>query len=212
MVRLSSSVKSGRERILDTDLFEKMSHSGIQILVEGGYAALNVDDVARHAGVPLRTALRLAATPSALLKAIIQRALDAFLSEVAVVVNGQDLRSTLQEILVVSARFVLDDNIIAINRMVISEQHRHPEVAEIFFAEGLERVPVTLAAWLSLQRDLGTIDMADCHTAARVLLGMVLSDIHRIALLGRGLPSATEITLRAELCAALFLDGCAVRP
>lgn len=183
----------------------------MEVIVAGGYAKMSIDDVARHARVPLRTAMRLTSSPSELFKVAIQDWLDTFLSRIAFAVNGRDQRATLREILLSCARFVLDKDVVALNRIVISERDVYPEIAEIFYAEGVERVPVTLAAWLSSQRDLGTIDIVDCHDAARMLIGMVTSDIQRGALLGRRLPPAAEITRRADLCATVFLNGCAIR-
>ena len=141
---------------------------------------------------------------------IIQDALDTLLSLVSLLVNGRDQRSTLQAIFLNCAQFVLDENVVAINRIVISARDVYPEIADIFYAEGVERVPVTLAAWLSMQRDCRTINFGHCHTATRMLLGMVTWDFHRDALLGRRLPPQTKIASRAELYAKLFLDGCAV--
>jgi AcrR family transcriptional regulator len=198
-----------RKRSSDADLRRLMSVTGLEMLVAIGYAKMNVNDVARRACIPLRTAMRLAPTPLQLLTVVVQETLDSFLSQIALAMNGPDQRSSLTAILTNCARFVLNENVIALNRIVISERDLYPEIAEVFYAEGVERVPVALAAWLSLERDRSRIDVDDCGTVAKMLIGMVTSDIHRSALLGRRLPSAEGIRLRAELCATLFLNGCA---
>jgi len=206
-----ASAKRKRKVASDVEMRGAMRRSAMEILTTDGYAKLRIDDVARRAGIPVRTALRLAPTALDLFRVIVQDRMDAFLSRIAMSVNGRDPLSTLEKILVDCAQFFFDENVIALNRIVISEGYAHPEVAEVFYAEGVERVPVTLAAWLTLQRDLGAIDVVDCGVAARMLVGMVKSDIYSVALIGRDLPSEAEVTSRARLGARWFLNGCAVR-
>jgi hypothetical protein len=87
-----------------------------------------------------------------------------------------------------------------------------PEIADALYSEGMERMPVALAAWLSAQKDRGAIDVDDPRTVAKMLVGMMTSDLHRDAMMGRRLPALEEeVRIRARRCASLFLNGCATR-
>jgi AcrR family transcriptional regulator len=177
-----------------------------------GYGATNFKDVARRAGIPLRTATRLMPTKLDLLRGMIQETMDEFLSRMASAVNGRDLRASLEAILTDCACLILNQNALGLNRIVIAEAGLFPEIAEAFYSEATERMPVALAAWLSLQKDRRAIEVDDPLTVAKMLVGMVTSDLHRDAMLGRRLPALEEeVRIRARRCALLFLNGCATK-
>ncbi len=197
----------------DADLRRSMCAAGRAEILVNGYAATSLKEVARRAGIPLRTATRLMPTKLALFRGVIQDTMDQFLSRMASAVNGRDLLSSLEAILTDCACLVLDQTVLGLNRIVIAERGLFPEIADAFYSEGALRMPVALAAWLSLQSERRVIEVDDPQAVAKMLVGMVTSDLHRDAMLGRRLPAMIEevVRIRARRCALLFLNGCATK-
>ena len=97
------------------------------------------------------------------------------------------------------------------HRLVIAESDRFPELAQAFYKNGIQRVPVALAAWLDTQRKRGMLRLEDPKAAAGMLLGMMISEPQRAAILRQGKPlSPNAVRERARACAQLFLRGCAL--
>jgi hypothetical protein len=99
---------------------------------------------------------------------------------------------------------------IAINRLVIGECERFPEIAAAFYEAAIQRVSDAMANWLRRQGEQGYIKLDDPQTAAGLLRGMMIMDHpQQAATLGqRGAPGPDEIARRAKICATLFLEGC----
>jgi hypothetical protein len=119
------------------------------------------------------------------------------------------LEAALERILAEFGRLTLSEETIAINRLVIGECERFPEIAAAFYEAAILRVSDAMANWLGQQRERGLVKLDDPQTAAGLLRGMMIMDPQRAAMLGRrSAPSPDEIALRAKICAHLFLDGC----
>jgi hypothetical protein len=70
---------------------------------------------------------------------------------------------------------------------------------------------VALAEWLETQRKRGMLRLEDPKAAAGMLLGMMISEPQRAAILRQGKPlSPSAVRERARACAQLFLRGCAL--
>jgi AcrR family transcriptional regulator len=196
----------------DEDLRRSIFAAGKAEILANGYGAMSFKAVARRAGIPLRTASRLMPTKLDLLRGMIQDTMDEFLSRMALAVNGRDLLASLETILVECACLILNPSAVGLKRIAIAERELFPEIADALYSEGMERMPVALAAWLSAQRDRKAIDVDDPQTIAKMLVGMMTSDLHRDAMMGRRLPALEEeVRIRAHRCASLFLNGCATR-
>lgn len=180
--------------------------------VAHGYAGTNLDEVARRSGVSIKSVNRLFPTKVDLLRAVIAERLDHFLEEMANATNEKDLATSLTRILVRCADLVLDRDVVALNRIVIAEGKVFPEIADAYYEEGVQRVPVTLAAWLAWHCNRGALRIDDPNAAANMLVGMMTSELQRKVALGQlTTVSALEMQERAQACAVMFLDGCAVR-
>jgi len=175
-----------------------------------GYAATCMEAVAARAGVSTKTLYRLIPTKAALFKEMVTARLDGFFSKItADVVDSPDLASALETMLVDCAGLTLDSEVLGLHRLVISESDRFPELAQTFYEEGIRRVPTALAEWLDTQCKRGALCLEDSKSAAGMLLGMMISEPQRAAILRQGRPlSAKAMQKRAQTCAQLFLRGC----
>jgi AcrR family transcriptional regulator len=177
-----------------------------------GYAATSMESVARRVGMSTKTLYRLIPNKAALFEATVTERIDRFVSIVKLrACDGRDIEAALTEALIVCGELILDGEVIALQRMILGESDKFPEVAETFYHKAIRRTEETLAGWLRAQaaRGLIEIDDATATAAAGMLLGMLVFQPQRAVMFGhQPPPSRQEIESRAKTCAALFLKGC----
>jgi AcrR family transcriptional regulator len=175
-----------------------------------GYAATGMESVARRAGVSTKTLYRLIPNKAALFEAMVTDRIDRFASIVKLrACQGRDIEGALTEALIVCGELILEADVIALQRMIIAESDKFPEVAETFFHKAIQRTEETLAGWLRAQQAKGLVQLDDATAAAGMLLGMLVFQPQRAVMFGqRPPPSREEIERRAKQCATLFLQGC----
>ena len=210
----NKTVKRGRGRpqARPDEVTRRLIHEAArQQFLESGYAVTCMEAVAARAGVSTKTLYRLIPTKAALFEEMVSARLDQFFAGIAAdVVDSPDLASALETMLIDCAGFTLDTEVIGLHRLVIAESDRLPELARAFYKNGVQRVPVALAEWLDTQCKRGKLRLEDPKAAAGMLLGMMISEPLRAAMLQQGKPlSAKAVRERARTCAQLFLRGCA---
>ncbi|MBR0801156.1 TetR/AcrR family transcriptional regulator [Bradyrhizobium jicamae] len=179
-----------------------------------GFAVTSMSDVAASAGVSTKTLYRLIPTKLALFEATVTDRMDRFISVVNLgACDGRDIAAALEAALLTCGELILDAEVIALQRMILAESDKFPDIAEMFYANAMQRTVGALAAWLGVQQKRGRIALEDAHGAAGMLLGMLVFQPQRDVMYGhRPALSPEEIKARAKACAALFLSGSAVRP
>lgn len=188
-------------------IFEAARHE----FAASGYAATNIESVARRAGVSTKTLYRLIPNKAALFEAMITSRIDTFASVVRVrACDGSNIKGALRDALVTWGELVLDGEVIAMQRLILADGEKFPEIAETFYHKAIRRTEHTLANWLRAQSQRGLIKVDDAETAAGMLLGMLVFQPQRAVLFGHALPpDRAELERRAEAVAELFLRGCA---
>jgi len=175
-----------------------------------GYAATSMESVARRAGVSTRTLYRLVPNKAALFEAMITERIDRFVS----IVNlrgcrSDDVEAALTEALVICGDLLLDGEVIAMQRVILGDNDKFPEIAETFYHKAIRRTEDALADWLRRQQKRGLIALDDAQAASGMLLGMLAFQPQRAVMFGhKEPPSKQEVELRAKACAALFMRGC----
>ncbi len=177
---------------------------------DSGYAATSMETVARRAGVSTKTLYRLVPNKASLFEGMVSDRLDRFLSDVNLrAVDHDDIEQALHAALMACADLSLDEEVVALQRMVLQEAGKSSDIAGTFYRNGIQRTLAALADWLRVQQQRGLIQLDDVEEAAGMLLGMVASAPRRAAIYGGvALPSRAQIEARARTCAALFLRGC----
>ena len=211
---LCAEVRRGRGRPqarCDEDtraiIFEAARHE----FAANGYAATCMDGVARRAGISTKTLYRLIPNKAALFEAMITDRIDTFASVVRLrACDGSDIEKALREALIVCGELILDPDVIALQRMILGDSEKFPEVAETFYHKAIRRTERTLASWLQAQNERGLIKIDDAETAAGMLLGMLVFQPQRAVMFGNA-PTLTreQLVQRAQSVTALFLRGCA---
>jgi hypothetical protein len=111
--------------------------------------------------------------------------------------------------LLVCAELLLDGEVIALQRVILGDSAKFPEIAETFYHKAIRRTEDALAHWLRAQQARASIRLDDAQSAAGMLLGMLAFQPQRGVMFGhKPPPSRQEIEHRARSCAALFLLGC----
>jgi AcrR family transcriptional regulator len=214
MVQIQQSVKRprGRPQIrCDEDTRQLIVEAAAKEFQAKGYAATCIGDVAQRAGVSTRTLYRLIPTKAALFRAVVTDSIDGFMLAIdEQVLATLSLEAALERILAEFGRLTLSEETIAINRLVIGECERFPEIAAAFYEAAIQRVSDAMANWLRQQGEQGLIKLDDPQTAAGILRGMMIMDPQRAAMLGqRSAPGPDEIAQRAKICGRLFVEGAA---
>jgi uncharacterized protein YehS (DUF1456 family) len=107
---------------------------------------------------------------------------------------------------------MLDGDVISLQRVILADSDKFPEIAETFYRRAITRTQDTLANWLRAEHRRGTIKLDDADAAAGMLLGMLAFQPHRAVMFGhRPPPTREEREQRAKNCARLFLQGVEIR-
>jgi len=175
-----------------------------------GFAATSTDSVARRAGVSTKTLYRLVPNKAALFEGMVSDRLDRFLSDVNLHAGDHDdIEAALNSALIVCAELALDPDVIALQRIILQEMGKFPELAATFYKNGIARTVAALSKWLRVQVRRGLVELDNVDEAAGILIGMVTSAPQRAAIYGGvPLPSRAQIKARARTCVTLFLHGC----
>lgn len=176
-----------------------------------GYAATSMENVARGAGVSTKTLYRLIPNKAALFEAVITDGLDQFTARIRLrACQDGDIEAALTEALIVFGELILDDAVIALQRMILGESEQFSEIAETFYGKAIKRTESTLAAWLKAQAERGLIEINNAAEAAGMLLGMFAFQPQRAVMFGHtSVLGREEMERRARIVAELFLNGCA---
>jgi AcrR family transcriptional regulator len=176
-----------------------------------GYAATSTDAVARRAGISTKTLYRLVPNKAALFEGMITDRMDTFASVVRLkACDGRDVEKGLREALIACGELILDGDVIMLQRMILADSEKFPEVAEMFYHKAILRTERTLTSWLQKQNERGLIKLDDAEGAAGILLGMLVFQPQRAVLFAHAPPpTREELEKRAQAVAALFLRGCA---
>ena len=95
---------------------------------------------------------------------------------------------------------------IALNRIIISEAHRFPELGRSFYEYGCRPLVDRLSAYFSAQADSHRLDIPDPVESAWIFLGMVRDPIHYELSVGvRDYPDQQEIDAHVARTVTRFL-------
>lgn len=204
----------GRPQIRsDEETRDLLVQAAADAFTAGGYAGTCMGTVAQNAGISTKTMYRLIPTKAELFSAVIGRQISQFMLKTDDSALAElPLEVALEQILGAYGNLTLNEETIALFRLVIGESERFPEVAAVFYETAITRVGEVMEDWVRRQVALGRIDVEDPTIATSMLRGMLIMDVQRAAMLGqRPAPDSQEIAERARACARVFLDGCRTR-
>jgi AcrR family transcriptional regulator len=111
--------------------------AGVRLFTEKGYASVGVDAIAAEAGASKVTFYNYFASKEALFEAVVLEARYPALQRiVAIPHDGPDLWTILFDTGLAYLQLKLHPDVVAIDRMVIGEALRLPQLARIYYANG----------------------------------------------------------------------------
>ena len=175
-----------------------------------GYAGASMAAVAERAGVSTKTMYRLIPTKADLFRSVVSDRISRFMLDIDdEALDALPLDKALERMLAAYGTLTLDGESIAIQRLVLGECDRFPELAASFYELAIRGTSEAMQGWLKRQCDRGLIAVEDLAAATDMLRGMMIMGPQRAVMLGqRRAPEADEIETRARYCARIFLEGC----
>lgn len=189
------------ERILDV---------ATELFLAEGYGVTSIEAVARRARISKRTFYHRFPDKAALFGAVVHRIIERLRPPAETpLYEGGSLEEILRRLARLMLRAALAPMAVALNRLMLAEAQRFPELAAIAAREGSRAEAVRrIAALLEREARAGGFAVDRAEFAAAQFLHMVITLPQRRAL-GLGEPmTEAELEIWADDCVDLFLDGC----
>jgi TetR/AcrR family transcriptional regulator, mexJK operon transcriptional repressor len=182
-----------------------------EVFVEKGYAEATLDVIARSGG-SRQTLYALFGGKQGLFEAIISENCETIFQGLTPEKLAQRApEAVLREVGGRYLAIVTSSACLNLNRLVIAEAPRIPELAERFWKLGPGRSRAFLTEFFDRQIERGVLRMQDSRAAADHFLDMLSGTPRLQCLIGvRAPPSPSEIDLMVEAAVTQFLDGCLV--
>jgi TetR/AcrR family transcriptional regulator, mexJK operon transcriptional repressor len=175
-----------------------------------GYGATSIEAVAQRARISKRTFYHRFPDKAALFGAVVRRIIDELRPPAGTpLYEGSNLEEVLRRLARLMLRGVLTPMALALNRLMVAEAQRFPELAAIVAREGGRAELVgQLVSIFERESRAGGLAIDRAAFAAEQFLQLVVSLPQRCALgLGTAMTEA-ELDVWADDCVNLFLNGC----
>ena len=203
--------RGGRPSKADAEqIGQRIIDAATELFFTLGYGATSVEAVARRAGISKRTFYHRFANKSALLSAVVHRTIDRMRPPADVpLLDGADLPAILRGLAGLILRAALSPPAIALNRLIVAESSRFPDLATVVTNQGaIEEAVRLIAGVLEREARAGYLSVDDPTFAAQQFLYMVITVPQRRAM-GLGVPmTPVEIDAWPRDVVNLFLNGC----
>ena len=181
-----------------------------ELFLAQGYGATTIEAVAQRARIAKRTFYHRFPDKAALFGAVVHRIIDALRPPAGTpLYEGGSLEEVLRRLARMILRASLTPMALSLNRVIVAEAERFPELAAIVAREGGRAQLVGgLAALLEREARAGSLAIDRPEFAAEQFLQLVVASPQRRAL-GLGTPMTdAELEMWADDCVNLFLNGC----
>ena len=203
--------RGGRPPRLQSErLGDHILDAATELFLLHGYGATSIEAVARQARISKRTFYHRFDDKPALFAAVVHRIIDRLRPPAGLPsFAGEPLDDVLRTLAGLILRAALAPEAIALNRLIVAESARFPELAAAVTAEGSRQEGIRLiAGLLERERAAGRLAIADPGFAAEQFLWMVMTVPQRRAT-GLGVPmTPAELEAWTRDVVALFLHGC----
>ncbi|ESA33930.1 family transcriptional regulator [Leptolyngbya sp. Heron Island J] len=188
---------------------EQLLEDSTQVFVQHGYGSTSMDLIARKAHVAKRTIYQHFGGKEQLFGAVVRHrtnSLYTFFPEIEKTTESieQFLTTFAHELLTV----VLSPDSINLERIVIGEASRFPELAKQFYNNAPRQTIAALAQYLTCQKQREILQVDDPEVASMQFFSLVLGEFQRRALLDIEQPySAEQINQHVEEVVRFFLNA-----
>jgi TetR/AcrR family transcriptional regulator, mexJK operon transcriptional repressor len=184
--------------------------AGRAVFHEKGFADATLDDVIAKSGGSRQTLYALFGGKQGLFEAIVSDNCETIYRGMALdVLAARSPDEALEEIGTRYLTIVTSPDCLSLNRMVISEAPRMPELAQRFWSLGPGRSRSFLTAFFETQIARKTLRLTEANSAADRFIEMLSGTVRMQCLIGlRQPPTKTEVKKIVKGAVAQFLDGC----
>ena len=203
--------RGGRPTKADAEqLAHRIVEAATELFFMHGYGATTVEAVAKRARISKRTFYDRFENKPALFAAVVHRTIESLRPPAEVpLLRGADIAQVLRGLAEIILRAALTPRAIALNRLIVAESSRFPNLASAVAKQGASEEAIQLIAGV-LRREPGAGNLAidDATFAAQQFLHMVIAVPQRRAM-GLGVPlSSAEVDAWGRDVVNLFLNGC----
>jgi len=195
--RTKSSVK--HQQILDAAIFQ---------FITQGFHNTSVEAIAAVAEVSKQTIYSHFGSKQELFTAAIERKCQERQVSAEIFNTEQPVRKTLVTFAHRFAALIMDEEAIQVHSLCVSESQTYPEVAELFYRAGPEKVTALLTGYLERMNEKGELDINNVSDAADQLIFMMKGRAYYLAQLRlEDLREESNHGRYLESCIDLFLRG-----
>lgn len=171
-----------------------------RVFFESGFSDTTMQTIAIRAGASKETLYRHFGSKEGLFAEIVETRAKSFLDDLD---ENFDRPGSVADVLRNLALKLLDamvgDEAISLCRTVIAEAPRNPELGEIFFSRGPDRVRNRLTEFLVAARGRHELSCENPELAARIFLGAIMSNFHLMRLVLQSPPNLTRPQLKVHV-------------
>lgn len=168
-----------------------------RMFFENGFADTTMQAIAARAGASKETLYRHFGSKEGLFAELVSDRARMFLEGLdAKFDRPGSVTDALRELGLKLLDAMVGADAISLCRTVVAESPRNPELGEIFFAAGPDRVCERLTEYLVVARSRGEFECAEPRRVALAFLGAVMSSFHLQRLLLRNPPVMTKVDMR----------------
>lgn len=179
------------------------------LFVEKGYAAVNLDEVARQAGIAKGTLYRYYDSKENLFRAVVQQAIaeNKGVLELAAPAMGGTLAELVPRLLMAAGDTSGANNAPALARLVIAESQAFPDLAKIWHDEVVSRVLSLITERIQQSQEEGEIKPGDPRAYALTIVGPLVMALLFRNVFGPSSPFIPDLKVLAEQHARTVLQG-----
>lgn len=193
----------------------QVMEAATRLFMAQGYGATSMDAIAREAGVSKATLYAYFDGKDALFAAIVGDACERNADRRPCRPAGEeaDLAATLADVGETYLSFLFRDEVVAIQRVVMAEGPRFPELGRAFYDSGPRRMVQWLAGWFEALQRQGRLRGGDVSVAAEQFLALQRGMVFMRRMLGvPPAPDASEIRAIVAAATDTFLRAWGVAP
>ncbi|MBB5391257.1 MULTISPECIES: TetR/AcrR family transcriptional regulator [unclassified Herbaspirillum] len=179
------------------------------LFIQQGYADVTMEAIAATAGKSKVTLYNYFSSKEELFEAFVVQAGAGAVEKLTKVYAEEDnAQDILQRLGVALLHLVSRPDVIALDRLIIGEAKRYPELARIFFENGPKRTVAALAEVMAHCMENGKIAVRDAELAALHFKGICASDLIENLMWGTvNPPTKRELEKISKDAVKIFLNG-----
>jgi TetR/AcrR family transcriptional repressor of mexJK operon len=188
---------------------ERIRAAAKKLFAKHGYEGASIDEIARVASVSKPTLYAHFGSKERLFLEILEAAGDNIVAPFfGPETDGRPIEDVLLDHARTYARVLLTPEMLALNRLIVAEAHRFPDMARRYYAAGPEIVYSAIASFLKKRVAAREIACSDCMAAARMYGAMIVSPTRlRLNLLVDTNLDWAKVDQQSALAVQIFVNG-----